>query len=65
MSSRPGRNGQSLAILNDLGSPADVDGIACHGSVVGTEIKSISIALVNGHGIAFYQGGGGVDGDGP
>jgi hypothetical protein len=55
---------RDLAILNDLGSPADVDGIACHGGVVGTEIKSVSIALVSGHGIAFYRGAGGVNGDG-
>ena len=54
---------RDLAILNDLGSPANVDGIACHPSVVGTEIKSVSIALVSGHGIAFYQSGG-ADGGG-
>lgn len=55
---------RNLAILNDLGSPADVDGIACHGRVIGTEIESVSIALVSGHGIAFYPRAGGANGDG-
>jgi hypothetical protein len=55
---------RDLAIVNDLGSPADVDGIACRRRVVGAELKDLSIALVSGHGIAFYQGSDGVDGDG-
>jgi hypothetical protein len=55
---------RDLAIVNDLGSPADVDGIACHGNVNGLEVTHVSVALVTGHGVAFYQDSAGVDGDG-
>ena len=54
---------RELAILNDLGSPANVDGISCHGGVNGLEILHVSIALVSGYGLAYYQSGG-ADGDG-
>src|SRR5450432_3908949 len=37
---------RDLAIVNDLGSPADVDGIACHGNVNGLEVTHVSVALV-------------------
>jgi hypothetical protein len=55
---------RDLAVVNDLGSPADVDGIACHGNVNGLEVTHVSVALVSGHGLAFYQDGAGLDGDG-
>src|SRR6266851_3299330 len=54
---------RDLAILNDLGSPADVDGISCHGNINGLEVLHVSVALVSGYGLAYYQSGG-VDGDG-
>ena len=54
---------RDLAILNDIGSPADVDGISCHGDVDGLEVQHVSVALVSGYGLAYYQSGG-VDGDG-
>ena len=54
---------RDLAILNDIGSPADVDGISCHGDVNGLEVQHVSVALVSGYGLAYYQSGG-VDGDG-
>jgi len=37
---------RDLAILNDLGSPADVDGISCHGNVNGLEVLHMSVARV-------------------
>jgi hypothetical protein len=54
---------RDLAIVNDMGSPANVDGISCHGNVNGLEILHVSVALVSGYGLAYYQSGG-VDGDG-
>jgi len=54
---------RDLAIVNDMGSPPDVDGISCHGNVTGLEILHISVAFVSGYGLAFYQSAG-VDGDG-
>src|SRR5215831_18877352 len=54
---------RDLAIVNDMGSPPDVDGISCHGNVTGLEILHISVAFVSGYGLAFYQVAG-VDGDG-
>ena len=54
---------RELAILNDMDSPADVDGIACHGNVNGLEILHVSVALVSGYGLAYYQSAG-ADGDG-
>jgi len=55
---------RDLAIVSDLGSPADVDGIACHGNVNGLEVTHVSVALVTGHGLAFYTDSAGLDGDG-
>src|SRR5712691_2511155 len=55
---------RDLAIVNDLGSPADVDGISCHGDVNGLEVRHVSIALVSGHGLAYYRDAGGHGGDG-
>ena len=55
---------RDLAILNDLGSPANVDGISCHGNVNGLEILHVSVALVSGYGLAYYQDAAGHDGDG-
>ncbi len=55
---------RDLAILNDLGSPADVDGISCHGNVKGLEVLHVSVALVSGYGLACYQDAEGIDGDG-
>jgi hypothetical protein len=55
---------RDLAILNDLGSPADVDGISCHGNVNGLEVRHVSVALVSGYGLAYYQDAGGHGGDG-
>jgi hypothetical protein len=55
---------RDLAIVNDLGTPADVDGIACHGNVNGLEVTHVSVALVTGRGLAFYAGSAGQDGDG-
>jgi hypothetical protein len=55
---------RDLAILNDLGSPADVDGISCHGNVNGLEVRHVSVALVSGHGLAYYRDAGGHGGDG-
>ena len=54
---------RELAILNDMGSPANVDGISCHGNVNGLEILHVSVAMVSGYGLAYYQSAG-VDGDG-
>jgi hypothetical protein len=54
---------RELAVLNDMGSPANVDGISCHGNVNGLEILHVSVALVSGYGLAYYQSAG-VDGDG-
>jgi hypothetical protein len=54
---------RDLAILNDIGSPADVDGISCHGNVEGLEILHVSVALVSGYGLAYYRLAG-ADGDG-
>jgi hypothetical protein len=54
----------NLAILNDLSALPGVDGIACHGNINGLRIEGVSIANVTGHGIAFFQGGDGTDGDG-
>jgi hypothetical protein len=54
---------RDLAILNDIGSPADVDGISCHGNVNGLEVLHVSVARVSGYGLAYYQSAG-VDGDG-
>jgi hypothetical protein len=54
---------RELAILNNLGSPANVDGISCHGGVNGLEVVHVSVALVSGYGLAYYQSGG-LDGDG-
>jgi hypothetical protein len=55
---------RDLAILNDLGSPAGVDGISCHGSVNGLEVRHVSVALVSGYGLAYYRDAGGHGGDG-
>jgi hypothetical protein len=55
---------RDLAILNDLGSPADVDGIACHGDVNGLEVLHVSVALVSGYGLAYYRDSQGNGGDG-
>src|SRR5215472_17336282 len=54
---------RELAILNDIGSPPNVDGISCHGNVNGLEVMHVSVALVSGHGLAYYQSRG-IDGDG-
>jgi hypothetical protein len=54
---------RDLAILNDIGSPPNVDGISCHGNVNGLEVLHVSVALVSGYGLAYYQSGG-IDGDG-
>ena len=54
---------RDLAIVNDIGSPADVDGISCHGNVNGLEVLHVSVAKVSGYGLAYYQSAG-VDGDG-
>ena len=40
-----------------------MDGISCHGNVNGLEILHVSVALVSGYGLAYYQSAG-VDGDG-
>jgi hypothetical protein len=55
---------RDLAILNDLGSPAGVDGISCHGNVNGLEVRHVSVALVSGYGLAYYRDAGGHGGDG-
>ncbi len=55
---------RDLAILNDLGSPADVDGISCHGDVNGLEVRHVSVALVSGYGLAYYRDSRGRGGDG-
>jgi len=55
---------RDLAILNDLGSPANVDGISCHGNVNGLEVRHVSVALVSGYGLAYYQDAEGNNGDG-
>jgi hypothetical protein len=54
---------RDLAILNDLLTPANVDGIACRGDIGGLRLEGLSIANVTGHGVAFYQISG-ADGDG-
>src|SRR5215831_11203562 len=54
---------RDLAILNDIGSPPNVDGISCHGNVNGLEVVHVSVALVSGYGLAYYQSRG-IDGDG-
>jgi hypothetical protein len=54
---------RELAILNDIGSPANVDGISCRGNVNGLEILHVSVARVSGYGLAYFQSAG-VDGDG-
>ena len=54
---------RDLAIVNDIGSPADVDGISCHGNVNGLEVLHVSVAKVSGYGLAYYQLAG-ADGDG-
>jgi hypothetical protein len=52
-----------LAILNDLGCPADVDGISCHRNVNGLFLSRVSVCKVSGHAVAYYQGADGTDGD--
>jgi hypothetical protein len=54
---------RNLAILNDIGSPPDVDGISCRGGVNGLEVRHVSVALVNGYGLAYHRSAG-ADGDG-
>ena len=54
---------RDLAILNDLHTRAGLDGITCHRDVNSLWVQRISICLVTGHGIAYYQGSDGTDGD--
>src|SRR5262245_7265947 len=54
---------RELAILTAMGSPANVDGISCHGNVIGLEIMHVSVARVSGYGLAYYRSAG-ADGDG-
>jgi len=54
---------RDLAIFNDLGTPANVDGISCRGNVNGLEVVHVSVTQVSGYGLAFYRAGG-ADGDG-
>jgi hypothetical protein len=54
---------KKLCILGDANMPASVDGIACHRNVNGLLLEEVSIALVTGHGVAWFQGSDGVDGD--
>jgi hypothetical protein len=41
-----------LAILDDLGCPADVDGISCHRNVNGLFLSRVSVCKVSGHAVA-------------
>jgi hypothetical protein len=50
-----------IAIRGDANTPPDVDGIVCHGNVNAMEVGHVSVALLPGHGIAWFQVGG-VDG---
>jgi hypothetical protein len=54
---------RDLAILNDLRTPANVDGISCRGNVNGLEVLHVSVTQVSGYGLAYYRSGG-ADGDG-
>ena len=54
---------RDLAILNDLGTPANVDGISCRGNVNGLEVVHVSVTQVTGYGLAYYKAGN-RDGDG-
>src|ERR1043166_8470777 len=54
---------RDLAILNDLRTPANVDGISCRGNVNGLEVLHVSVTQVSGYGLAYYRSGG-TDGDG-
>jgi hypothetical protein len=55
---------RDLAILGGPGGPAGLDGIACHGNVNGLEVVHVSVALVSGHGLAYYRTSAGNGGDG-
>lgn len=55
---------RDLAIRCDLVTGDGIDGISCHRDVEGLAVHDVSIYQPTGHGIAFYQGGDGVDGDG-
>jgi hypothetical protein len=55
---------RDLAVLGDLNPPANTDGIACHGNVNGLEVVHVSVALVTGHGLAYYRSSAGGGGDG-
>jgi hypothetical protein len=46
---------RDLAILNDLGTPANVDGISCRGKVDGLEVVHVSVTRVSGYGLAYYK----------
>jgi hypothetical protein len=52
-----------LAVVGDVNMPANVDGIACHRNVNALHVEEVSIAFATGHGIAWFQGADGVDGD--
>ena len=54
---------RDLAIFNDLGTPANVDGIRCRGNVNGLEVVHVSVTQVSGYGLAYYKSGN-RDGDG-
>jgi hypothetical protein len=54
---------RKIGICGDANMPANVEGIACHRNVNGLNLQEVSIALVTGHGIAWFQGSDGVDGD--
>src|SRR5262249_44881696 len=54
---------RDLAIFNDLGTPANVDGIRCRGNVNGLEVLHVSVTQVSGYGLAYYKSGN-RDGDG-
>jgi hypothetical protein len=52
-----------LAIVGDENMPANVDGIACHSNVNALDLESLSMAFTTGHGVAWFQGADGTDGD--
>lgn len=54
---------KELCILGDSLMPANTDGIACHRNVNALILEEVSIALVTGHGVAWFQGSDGVDSD--
>ncbi len=55
---------RDFTIINDLGSPSNVDGIALYGQADGMRFGNLAITKVSGYGIRWYQDSSGNDADG-